>query len=167
MKYLLRIIVIYFVIFVSLVLFVLSNQIGGWKAFIVSSGSMEPTIPTGSLVVTRYTHPSTLHVNDIITFIAPTREKPTVTHRIVRVIKKETLTTFKTKGDNNKAEDTWRIAGGGVLGKVVMTIPVLGYFFSFIQTKWGILLFILFPAVYIILDEVTTIIKVVKNARDA
>lgn len=157
--------VIVVVIFVGFILFALSHQIGGWRAFIVSSGSMEPTLQTGSLVVTKYTHPSILKKDDIITFIAPTKEKPLVTHRITTISQKKSLTTMKTKGDNNKNEDTWILAGGSVVGKSLFSIPYLGYLFNFTQTKIGILLFILLPAIYIILDEISTIIKTLKEHK--
>lgn len=163
MKNFLRGVIVCFILIVGFIIFSLSHQIGGWRAFIVSSGSMEPTISTGALVISHYTHPSSLQKNDIITFIAPTKEKPIVTHRISNLSRKNQLTTFKTKGDNNNNEDTWVVAGGGVIGKVTFSIPYLGYFFSFSQTKLGILLLVLLPAVYIIIDEISNIVKTIKH----
>lgn len=165
MKKFIKGIIIFIIIFVGLALFALSHQIGGWRAFIVSSGSMEPTIQTGSLVVTRYTHPSHLKKDDIITFIAPTKEKPLVTHRIETILQKDALTTMTTRGDNNKTKDIWTLAGGSVVGKSMFSIPYLGYVFTFTQTKLGILLFILLPAVYIIIDEISIMFKTIKDHK--
>src|SRR5438034_8266642 len=89
-----------FVLFVGGILFMLSNQIGGWRAFIVSSASMSPTIATGSLVITHYVNPQTLHKNDIITFLPPLKEKIFVTHRIKTINQGKNLAIIKTKGDN-------------------------------------------------------------------
>jgi len=126
---------------------------------------MEPTIKTGSLVITKHITPNTLQKNDIITFIPPIKKREFVTHRIVNKTQKEKLTIFNTKGDNNKNEDMWTLADGGIVGKVILTIPYLGYVLTFAQSKLGILLFILIPAIYIIVEEVSSIIALLKKER--
>lgn len=146
-----------------MMLFFLSNQFGGFRLFIVSSASMEPAIPTGSLLLTRYINPKELQIGDIITFIPPINNTEFVTHRITTTTHQENLSTFITKGDNNPNEDLWILAGGGIVGKVIFAIPLLGYFFSFTQSKIGIIFLILLPAVYIIVDEITKITKLIKN----
>ena len=151
------------ILFFGCILLILSNQIGGFRAFIVSSASMEPSIPTGSLVLTRYTHPSQLQKSDVITFIPPIQNRSFVTHRITHLTNQQDVVTLKTKGDNNKAEDAWILAGGAVVGKVITILPIMGYFFSFTQSKLGILFFILLPAVFIILGELQNIIHLLKN----
>ncbi len=165
MKNVIKNFVIIFVLLIGFTLFVLSNQTLGWRAFIVTSASMEPAVGTGSLVVTQYKHPNTLSKNDIITFIPPIKTHAFITHRISKVSQNKSLTTFKTKGDNNKNEDKWTLAGGGVVGKVTYIIPYLGFFMSFVQSKIGILLFILLPAVYIIIDEIFNIAKTIKHHK--
>ncbi len=126
---------------------------------------MEPAISTGSLILTRYIAPQEIKPKDIITFIRPDKSREFITHRILKVSQNGSLTIFQTKGDNNKAADEWKLAEGGVIGKVVYTIPLLGYLFAFIQTKVGIFFFILLPAVYILVDEIHTIINLIKNHR--
>ena len=147
------------------VFFILSYQIGGFRAFIVSSSSMEPAIPTGSLLITQYASPHTLQRGDTITFLPPTKEKEFVTHRIIKAYHQKDLSTFVTKGDNNNNEDPWKLAGGAIVGKVMVTIPYLGYLFSFTQSKLGIFFFILLPAVYIIIDELYSVMKTVREHR--
>jgi signal peptidase I len=151
------------VLFFGFSLFILSNQLAGFRSFIVQSGSMEPTIATGSLVITQYMHPGSLKQNDIITFLPPTKNREFVTHRITKASHQKTLSTFTTKGDNNQHEDTWTLAGGGVVGKVIVTIPYMGYLLAFSQSKLGILFFILLPAVYLIIGEVKNIVTTIKH----
>ena len=165
MKSLIKFFAIFFIIAIGIIFFALSNQIGGWKMLIVSSGSMEPTIHTGSLIVSQYKHPSTLQKNDIITFIPPTKQREFVTHRITQITKTNNLTTIKTKGDKNHQDDNWVLAGGSVVGKVIFTIPYAGYIFSFTQTKIGIALFILLPTIYLIINEITYSIELIKQHR--
>jgi hypothetical protein len=57
------------------------------------------------------------------------------------------------------------LAGGGVVGKVMLTIPYLGYFLSFTQTKLGIVFFILIPALWILYDEIQSIISLVHGRK--
>jgi signal peptidase len=165
MKKLLKIILAFTVLVFGFSLYIFSNQIGGWRAFTVMSGSMEPGITTGSIVITRYTHPSRLGKSEIITFIAPTKERPYVTHRITNVEKKQNIIIFRTKGDNNDNEDEWALAGGGVVGRMVFSIPYLGYFISFAQSKPGLVLLILLPAAYIIINEAFDIWRLLKKGR--
>ncbi len=165
MRRIVKTLAIIFIVIFGISLFVLSNHIAGWRAFVVLSSSMEPTFNTGSLVVTQKIHPTNLKKGDIITFINPTNIKEFVTHRIVNVKNNGSVVAIKTKGDNNNSEDPWVLAGGGVVGKVVYTIPYLGYVMSFARTKIAIALFILIPAIYIIFDEINNIIKLFKNRK--
>lgn len=166
MKIFLKTIAILFVFLFGFSLLIVSRQIGGWRIFNVMSSSMEPSILTGSVVLTKYYHPSTLKEKDVITFIPPTRDKAFITHRISNISKRDNIIVITTKGDNNKNIDKWKLAGGGVVGKVLYSMPYLGYLMSFAQSKIGILVFILLPATYIIIDEIKNILKTIKHHKN-
>jgi signal peptidase len=165
MKNFFKTLAIVFVLLFGASLFILSNQVGGWRGFTVMSGSMEPEIHTGALVITQRVLPSTLKENDIITFSRPTDNHEFITHRVFQVIERGSFYTFKTKGDANPKEDNWTLAQGGIVGKVDANIPYLGYLLSFSQTKIGLLLFILIPAIFIIVDEISNIIGLLKKDK--
>lgn len=165
MKIIVKSIVIIFVLTLGGFLFLLTTHVGGWKGFIVMSASMEPGIPTGSLVITQQIPPKELEKGDVITFVRPDNTKELITHRIETITQKPNLTTIKTKGDKNPYADNWILAGGGVIGKVYLTIPYLGYLLTFTQSKLGILLFILIPAVYIIIEEIKFIVKLFNRRK--
>lgn len=96
----------------------------GWKPFIVLSGSMETAIYTGDLVVVKETDATLLNINDIIAF---RNEADTVTtHRIVEVVNQNGNVCFKTKGDNNNAEDADLVQTKDVEGIYVFKISGLG-----------------------------------------
>lgn len=160
-----KVVALIIVLLFGVSLLFLSQQVGGIRAFVVQSASMEPTISTGSLILTKYIAPQEIKQKDIITFIRPDKNREFITHRVTKISQNDSLIILQTKGDNNKAADEWKLAGGGVIGKVVYTIPLLGYLFAFIQTKVGIFFFILLPAVYIIVDEIHTIITIIKDHR--
>ena len=120
---------------------------------------------TGSLVITQQIQPKILRQGDVITFISPTKEREFITHRITTIKQNGNVTVLKTKGDKNKTADNWILAGGGVVGKVVVTLPQLGYILSFTQTKIGLVLFILIPSLFIIFDEINTIFTLFKQNK--
>ena len=153
------------VIVFGTILFMLSRQIAGYRAFVVMSASMEPAIKTGSLIITERVNPHMLIKQDVVTFIRPDNTKEFITHRIVSVSKPQNIPLFTTKGDNNESPDTWTLVGGGVVGKVMYTIPHLGYLLSIARTKIGIALLILLPALFIILDEIMVIYHLIKHRK--
>lgn len=102
-------------------------RLTGHELFIVRSGSMEPAIQTGSVVVVRPVLPATLRAGDVITFDRTDGLAVTVTHRIVAIEGNPSNPTFRTKGDANANEDPVPVSYTGMGGKVVASIPYLGY----------------------------------------
>src|SRR3989344_7094007 len=76
---------------------------GNYKLFIVQSGSMEPEILTGSVVVVKPS--SSYKIGDIITFGPVPKGKLPTTHRIVESRTENNLTFYSTKGDANISKD--------------------------------------------------------------
>lgn len=126
---------------------------GNWRTSIVLSGSMEPKIKMGSVVVIKPSQD--LKTGDVITFKNPKDPKTTITHRISAI----NNGVIQTKGDANNAPDNWEVTENQVLGKVVTSVPYLGYAANFAKTSRGFLLFIILPAFLIIADELRMIKK--------
>ena len=136
------------------------NIPGGIKLFTVQSGSMEPEIQKGSLIISKSF--STYSKNDIITFKSEndrqnSNPKVTTTHRIYEVEYINNVKAFVTKGDANDATDAGTVDEGLVLGKVIFSVSFLGYPISFAKTKEGLLLLIVIPATIIIYSELLNI----------
>ena len=97
----------------------------------VLTGSMEPGIRPGDIVVTRgidSTNDSNLSIGDIIAFLPYPDDPTVVTHRIVGISAKDGETYYVTKGDNNNSVDPWGpVAASHVRGLEMYTIPKLGY----------------------------------------
>src|SRR5688572_3055096 len=68
---------------------------GSYRSFLVQSGSMEPSIMTGDIIVIK--EQQEYMKSDSITF--KTEDGRVVTHRIVEVIEENGEKTFVTKGD--------------------------------------------------------------------
>ena len=135
---------------------------GGLKIKIVKSGSMEPAIMTGSIVVIR--GESSYAVGDVITFGADTKVQIPTTHRIVAV-SDSSNPIYTTKGDANDAADPADTHLSDIHGKVIATVPYLGYLLDFARKPIGFGLLVGVPSAMIILEEVGKIIKEIKRLR--
>lgn len=112
----------------------------GGGAFTVLSGSMEPALHVGSVVVTRPIPPAAVGVGDVITFTD--RDRATGKGRIVthRVIAVEPGPVFRTQGDANKDADPHPVAAGDVHGVLLYSVPWVGSLREEIGTTHGLLL---------------------------
>jgi signal peptidase I len=121
----------------------------GWETYKVMSGSMEPTLKVGGMIVTKPENVDNIKVGDIITFQIEGGQK--VTHRVVGITEINGQPSFQTKGDANKEPDSNRIsATGDKLGKVVFHVPYLGFAAQFMKTKWAFLVLVGIPALILI-----------------
>jgi signal peptidase I len=85
---------------------ILVPRFAGAVPLTVLSGSMEPTLPVGSLVVVRPVDPADVRIGDVITYL-PNPEDPTaITHRVTGITHRtDGGVTFTTQGDANDAPD--------------------------------------------------------------
>jgi signal peptidase len=102
----------------------------GWQVDTVLSGSMEPAIPTGSVLVARPVLSDEISVGDIITFSGSGRDR-FISHRVMKIEQADGI-IFTTKGDANNAEDPFPVPAGNVEGKVILHIPFIGFILSFV-----------------------------------
>lgn len=93
----------------------------GYRTTFVLTGSMEPQIPIGSILLERKCEEEeALFVGDIITFLVDEgNDFYRVTHRIV----KTDGVFFYTKGDANPEIDNWYITMDDVESKVIYIYP--------------------------------------------
>ena len=107
----------------------------GIEQYVVISGSMEPAVPVGSMVYSGQTDPSTLEAGDIIVFNSADTDGTPITHRIVEnhIADGEVI----TKGDANEQNDISPVKYADILGKVQLTVPMLGYIASPLATLMG------------------------------
>lgn len=120
----------------GILLLPVAAEMFGIHSYCIQSGSMEPTLQTGSLIFTM--QPKHINVGDIITF---QKWDIPVTHRVVGIRNG----MYMTKGDANSQEDQGGILKKELLGKVMQLpggrycIPHMGYIHTLISRwKWGI-----------------------------
>lgn len=131
-------------------------QIFGYQLKTVLSGSMEPGIQTGSIIVVKpAVEKNEFQEGDVITFMQD--ENILITHRITEVVKNGDSVLYRTKGDNNKAEDMMPVLPDNVVAEYTgHTVPYVGYFINFSQSKNGAFL-LLIPGLLLLIYSGYTI----------
>ena len=132
-----------------LALLLVGARLFGLQIYVVLSGSMEPHYHVGSIIYVKDVPPESLQVGDDISFLIS--ENTVATHRIVEILPDETGSAglrFRTQGTANTTTDA-PVHQSKVLGKVVGTIPLLGYLFDFVKHP---------PGTYITLGVATIIV---------
>ena len=112
-------------------------RLSGLGTFIVTGGSMEPSIQKGSLVLVQPVSPSEVTVGDVITF---QQYDQTTTHRVTSIAATALGPVFTTKGDANVIADPEDKTFAGQVGVVRVALPVAGYLTSSVQAYWRLVL---------------------------
>jgi signal peptidase len=128
-----------------------------FSAYIVSSGSMEPAVKTGSVVIV--SPKPDYQVGDVVTFYTGPDKKATTTHRIVGMDDQ----VFKFAGDANNQPDMALIPRSRIIGEVRLSIPYLGYLAAFAKTPHGFILLVIVPATIIVYEELRSLFSEIKT----
>lgn len=113
----------------------------GYDVYNVVSGSMEPTIPIGSIIYVKDTDPADIKSGDIIAFQSG---DSVIMHRVKE--NKVVEGTFVTKGDANEAEDMNNVPYDDLIGIVVRHIPILGQLLILFGSTFGRICMVCFAA---------------------
>lgn len=134
------------VILILMVGFMFIGPIFGWETHPVLSGSMEPALKAGGVILTKPVKLEEIEIGDIITF--QTGEQ-TISHRVVNVISISEKLWFQTKGDANEEPDLNLVSSEGEeIRKVVFHILYVGFAAQF--TKNNFLILVGVPALILI-----------------
>jgi signal peptidase len=97
----------------------------GYRGVTILSGSMEPSISTGDLVVADTIRASQMRVGDVVTFRSEAGFS--ITHRVSSVTAKpDGSIAVTTKGDANPVPERWSTPPDATVGRVVATLPQVG-----------------------------------------
>ena len=138
-------------------------ELFGYSVQRISSGSMEPTLMVGDIILSKHVDdPSEIVIDDIITFKGGSDfEYNNVTHRVV-VPPMEDINgncVLTTKGDANISVDK-EINFEDVNSKMISKIDFLNKFYDFFMSPWGLIIFIA-ALLIIFFDELLTVVKVI------
>lgn len=119
----------------------------GIKTYVIISGSMEPNLQIGDMVIVKKVKQNELNKGDIISF---RQGQSIITHRIVEIIENDGQIVYKTKGDNNNAEDSGNVLYEMIEGKVVKQISKVGKIAIILQRRNTIIFIISIIYIYIL-----------------
>ncbi len=113
----------------------------GWSPVVITSGSMEPLIRPGDVVLT--SDPQvTVAPGTVITFEDPARQGSLTTHRVVSV---QDDGAYRTRGDANRAADSTPVPPEAVVGVGRLLVPMVGL--PLLWLSGGLLLFVIWLGV--------------------
>jgi len=144
------------------IIYAVTFVVDGYYSSVIMSGSMEPAVQVGSIVVTQKIDVDNVKAGDIIVF---QRSDSKTLHRVIDKIVENDSYYFKTKGDANEDSDPWIVQPEQVQGSLLLTIPYYGYLIYFAGTPIGFVLMVIIPATLLIANEIRKIIKLKKGGK--
>ena len=123
----------------------------GYKFSIVMTGTMQPDINIGDIIIEKKVTQNEIQVGDMISYnIAGTNTS--ITHKVTKVINENGEKSFKTKGNNYNFEDPELVHYDMIEGKICKSITGLGVVIPYIFSKTGlaILAFIILTCYFMI-----------------
>ena len=120
--------------------FFLRPELFGWSRAVILSGSMEPSMSIGDLVIVH--REKEYRVGDIVVFDSGGLS---VTHRILEKAQEG----FVTKGDANNVPDKELLSENHIIGRVAVVIPMVGKAVLFLKNPAGMML-IMMLAIWLI-----------------
>lgn len=158
---------ILFVIFMMIIIFFIfataqskltgqEPSILGHRLYIVESGSMEPAIKMGSMVIVKELPASEIKIGDAAIFYTEDREAK-VTHRVVDI--EGNGESFITRGDANNMDDPNPRGKSEVIGKVLFPIPFMGFIFYYLSKPIAILVILILGGAWLLIPKILSKIE--------
>jgi signal peptidase len=107
----------------GLVVLALAPRLVGFQGHVVVSGSMEPRLSAGDVVLTRPVPPQDLQPGQVLLFPDPEGADRLVLHRLVAFDARGDLVT---RGDANQSDDTTHVPASSVIGEAQLRVPHVG-----------------------------------------
>ncbi len=133
----------------------------GYEIYNVTSPSMEPEIPVGSVLYVKTVEPVELQEGDVIAFMSGAG---VIAHRVVRNQTVEGELT--TKGDANAGEDLNAVPYEAVVGRVKSHFPVVGNLLGFLSSTVGKIYVIIIAACGAMLNLIAGRLRDRRRASD-
>ena len=129
----------------------------GYQSFTILSGSMEPAIGTGAVILVEKIDPLQARIGDVVTFRSPEQPAKIISHRVRSMQVGDGVVRFVTRGDANTGVERWQVPADGRIGRVVVDVPKLGYVTNRVGSRFGKLVFLVLPALVLLVSELLRI----------
>ncbi len=140
----------------------------GYSFLKVSSGSMEPTLKTGSVIVVKSTDADEVKAGDIICFYSrdPKISGIPNTHRVNDISVKDGERVFITKGDANPVVDDYPVYDEDIVGVYTRSLASTTKFASIVQSRYFFFFVLLIPLCLVVFLEAQNVSKAVKGKNN-
>lgn len=140
-------------------------SVAGYSMLRVLTGSMEPEIPTDSIIVVRRTEPEEVQVGDVISFYSsdPSLGGAVNTHRVLEIKEENGLLVYTTKGDANHIVDNYPPNEKDLIGVVIFSSGLLGVFIRLLSNPVIFLPLVLLPLLILI---IMNLVRAVRSTRE-
>lgn len=131
-----------------------------YDSYVIVSGSMEPVIMKGDVVLIDHSiELDELHEGDIIAFNADINDdgvNEVIVHYLYSIEEENGIRTFRTKPEVSDDIDDWVLFDEDILGIHANTIPNVGFFLRFAQSSIGKIVLVLdIVAIYLMIEIMT------------
>lgn len=118
------------------------SKIIGFRSYVVLTDSMEPKIPTYSIVFSKMLEEDkTIDPNSIVTFRANRfGEDVLLTHYFKETQEKDGQTFYRTQGATAPEFDNYETSRNDIVGEYLFHIPYIGKFILLFQSPFGFVL---------------------------
>ncbi len=140
----------------------------GYRQYYVVTGSMEPTLHVGDVVLCRERSASQLREGDILVYRGTEGQLAgkTVTHRIIaEPVQTDDGWQIRTQGDAPGAVPDPVVSESQVIGIVVARLRLISALYRFFITPWG-LLAVAAPLVWALISEIHNLVSMAKEERN-
>ena len=127
-------------------------KIGGYCPLIVLTGSMEPEIKSGDLIIVKQVDGKDVKDGDVIAFFDPDGNGTSIlTHRVIEIIEEDGKLSFRTQGDANDSQDRLPVSEEDLVGIYNdVRITGAGKVAMFMQTTAGLIVCVVVPLILLI-----------------
>lgn len=130
-------------------------KIGGYCPLIVLTGSMEPEISSGDLIICKQVEADDVQVGDVISFFDPeSTGQAVLTHRVTEIVSDGGSLSFRTKGDANNTEDKTLVPADDLVGEYRFKISGAGNVAMFMQTTAGLIVCVIAPLILLVAYDI-------------
>jgi signal peptidase len=137
--------------------FAVPQLVGAERSYVVLSGSMQPTMEPGDVIIVDAVEAEAVEPGQIVTF----RESANsvTTHRVVEKVQADGGMALRTKGDDNEEPDQDLVRGQDLVGRVMsvggtpIVIPYVGQVIETARTEFGVYALVFVPLTLFVLNE--------------
>lgn len=109
----------------------------GWQLVAIRGGSMEPSIPRGAAIAVHPVAIEEIEAGDVVTYRSD--GGVLITHRVVGTELDGADRRLALQGDANPTADPATVSGSQLVGRVGLSLPLVGFVLAALGTPGGVL----------------------------